>query len=209
MKTSNDLNIFIPFVRWKIPNAKNDFAITYAGDKFITEILFTAILIISAVNWHSLSSGVASLLIFVSWGLILTLVFALALSNMKNGLLPNRFVYPMGVLIVIFQLINSVAHSNAGIIGSAILGALILGGIPYVLFQVSAGKWIGGGDVKVGFYAGLLLGWKAALIAISIVALLVGAMYLVVKFTKYGGPQLYATGLLWAGIIIVGVLLEH
>ncbi len=47
-------------------------------------------------------------------------------------------------------------------LGRNILGGLIVGGFFYLLWRFSRGKWIGGGDVKLGFLAGFLVGWKLA-----------------------------------------------
>jgi prepilin signal peptidase PulO-like enzyme (type II secretory pathway) len=43
---------------------------------------------------------------------------------------------------------------------SALLGGILLSGFFGVMFWFSKGKWIGGGDVKLGFWLGLLVGLK-------------------------------------------------
>jgi prepilin signal peptidase PulO-like enzyme (type II secretory pathway) len=51
------------------------------------------------------------------------------------------------------------------------------GGIFYVLYKVSMGKWIGGGDVKLGFLVGAILGDPLLSILYIFVASLVGTVY--------------------------------
>jgi len=59
---------------------------------------------------------------------------------------------------------------------SMVGSVLILGGLYYVLFKVSGGKWVGGGDPRLGLGLGLLLvDWKLAFIALF-VANLVGTL---------------------------------
>jgi prepilin signal peptidase PulO-like enzyme (type II secretory pathway) len=41
---------------------------------------------------------------------------------------------------------------------NTLLAVVVGGGIFYLLFQISGGKWIGGGDVKLGWLLGLAVG---------------------------------------------------
>jgi len=49
-----------------------------------------------------------------------------------------------------------------------ILGGLISGGFFLILVLVSRGKWMGGGDVKLGIFMGLFLGFPQILVALFI-----------------------------------------
>lgn len=60
-------------------------------------------------------------------------------------------------------------------IASAFLGALILGGFFLTLSLISKGRWIGGGDIKLGILLGLVLGWPGTLI-IFVIAYGLGAI---------------------------------
>jgi prepilin signal peptidase PulO-like enzyme (type II secretory pathway) len=54
---------------------------------------------------------------------------------------------------------------------------VIGGGIFYILFQVSQGKWIGGGDVKLGALLGLYLGSGVRAILLIFFASVIGSVY--------------------------------
>lgn len=54
------------------------------------------------------------------------------------------------------------------------LGALVAGGFFLVQYLISGGRWIGGGDVRMGFMMGIWLGWKQVLVAL-LIAYVVGA----------------------------------
>lgn len=56
-----------------------------------------------------------------------------------------------------------------------LLGVLIAGGFFMAQYLVSGGKWIGGGDVRMGVMMGVWLGWKEVLVALFI-AYIIGAL---------------------------------
>ena len=59
----------------------------------------------------------------------------------------------------------------------AVLSLLPVTGLYGLLYAVSGGKWVGFGDVKLGIYIGLALGWPLALLAMML-ANLVGTLYI-------------------------------
>jgi len=61
-------------------------------------------------------------------------------------------------------------------IGDMAVGALIGGGFFLLQFLVSRGKWIGGGDVRLGFMMGIWLGWQGVLVALMF-SYVVGAVF--------------------------------
>lgn len=58
---------------------------------------------------------------------------------------------------------------------SMLLGAVVAGGFFLLQFVVSRGRWIGGGDVRMGVMMGLWLGWPVVLVAL-IIAYVVGSI---------------------------------
>ncbi len=88
-------------------------------------------------------------------------------------IIPSEIVYPAMGITLIYQIyryfISSFSlFSLRNPLTSALLAAVI-GGL-FFLFQIwiSKGKWIGGGDLKLGFLAGLILGWPKILFALFI-----------------------------------------
>ncbi len=49
---------------------------------------------------------------------------------------------------------------------SMLIGALLAGGFFLLQFVISKGRWIGGGDVRMGAMIGIWLGWPAVLVAL-------------------------------------------
>jgi prepilin signal peptidase PulO-like enzyme (type II secretory pathway) len=92
-------------------------------------------------------------------------------------LLPNKLVFPLIGLALVMQLI-SIAHNwrGWGLLVSLALAVVIGGGVFYAIFQVSDGKWIGGGDVKLGFLLGLLVGTPAKSLLVIFLAAVLGTV---------------------------------
>ena len=93
-------------------------------------------------------------------------------------LLPNRIVFPLygvGLIFVLGRLLQSenTSRSLVEILSATFIG----GGIFWLLFQFSKGKWIGGGDVKIGFLIGMLSGTPVNAILLLFFASLLGTLY--------------------------------
>ncbi len=124
---------------------------------------------LSLFAWPYELASALSWLIFAVWLVILAIFWALALYDLKHMLLPNKLVYPAGVAAVIFTLLLFLEQGEANILVSSVYG-LLLGGFFWLIYQLSDGKWIGGGDVRLGFAMGVLLGWQKSLVALMLAA---------------------------------------
>ena len=175
------------------------------------EILLALVLFLSFNSWTQTTQNIGNLIIYLLWAVIVFLLFTLALANAKTFLLPNVILKPLAIAVIAFLVIVTIQTDNAGLIGSALLGGLILGGIPYLLFQISSGRWIGGGDTKLGFIAGLLLGWKLALFCLAVMVglVLLSFMieYITSKLSKTHTPTRIPTGVLWVVAIMISVII--
>lgn len=167
---------------------------------------------LSYVFWPVDLTGFDTWLLFVIWVFISGSLISLALTNMKYLLLPDRMLKTL-LMSVSFYVLTAAALASQAQSGSAgdkiltsLAGILVLGLIPYILFQVSAGKWIGGGDVKLGAILGLLLGWKLALIALLAHLVLTYSIFFIIGVSQYrlpGKMQVIPTGFIWA-IVAIG-----
>lgn len=201
----------IPFIRWFFPDDNKDLDSAVKGRGFLPELLLALILFLSFNSWTQTTQSLGNLIVYILWAVVVALLLTLALANAKTFLLPNALLKPLALVITAFQLLVAVQTGNAGVLGSAVLGALILGGIPYLLFQISSGRWIGGGDVKLGFIAGLLLGWKVGLFCLAVMVGLVLLSFLVeyitAKISKTHTPSRIPTGVLWVVAIMLSVVI--
>lgn len=130
--------------------------------------LGTALTVVASYLWWPLTLvSAGEWLVFAFWVGIVTLLVALTVYDLRWMLLPNKLMYPLGGLAVLFVLTYSLVHQTA-VLTDSLLGAVLVGGFFYVLYQVSGGAWIGGGDVRYGFIMGVLLGWQKAILAVAL-----------------------------------------
>jgi prepilin signal peptidase PulO-like enzyme (type II secretory pathway) len=143
----------------------------------LVELLTSALFVISYVAWP-LAFGEAWVTVcFITWLVSLVGLVALTVYDIRYMLLPNRIVYPLiyitaGSLVLQFMLGRPIQDIWS------ILGAIaVAAGIFWVLYQVSGGTWIGGGDSKLGVLAGLLLASPIQAFLFLFVASLLGLLY--------------------------------
>jgi len=122
----------------------------------------TALLFVASYLWWPMPFDTAQKAIFVLWLAVLVGLIALAVYDLRWKLLPNRFIYPLSVLAAAMAVIGiAAADAPAKALLNEVLAILIGGGLFYLLFLVSDGKWIGGGDVRLGWLLGLIVGTPA------------------------------------------------
>ena len=87
--------------------------------------------------------------------------------DLRYYLIPDKVSLP--AMVVAFLLSFFVLKIS---LISLLGGALIGGGFFLVQFVVSKGKWIGGGDIRLGILMGVMLGYQQLLVALFIAYLL-------------------------------------
>ena len=124
----------------------------------IVELITGLLFVISYLWWPTDISGGPAVWQFLTWLGLLVGFMALTVYDLKWMLLPNRIVFPLTAVAVLFAgcgLMLADVLSTAAL--NLALAVLVGGGIFYLLFQLSGGKWIGGGDVKLGWLLGLVV----------------------------------------------------
>lgn len=121
--------------------------------------LTTAALFVLSYLWWPVSMHGLGLMQFCFWLAFLVGFVALTVYDLKWYILPDRIVYPL-IGLAILEAVISLAFFHSGWLSAlgSVWGVLIASGIFYVLYQVSDGAWIGGGDVKLGVVLGIFLG---------------------------------------------------
>jgi leader peptidase (prepilin peptidase)/N-methyltransferase len=148
----------IPVISWLWLRGKCRYCHKRIEDNPIAELTTPFLFIFSYIYWPFNFSAKGTTL-FVFWLCFLVGLIALAIYDLKWYLLPDKIVYfLMGLALI--QAVTVVASFHGGLesLWQLSLSFLIGGGIFYLLFQLSGGKWIGGGDVKLGLLLGLMLG---------------------------------------------------
>lgn len=98
-----------------------------------------------------------------------TILLTIFIYDLKYYLILDIFTIPGIVLAFIGGLLLDISVLNL-FIGMAVGGGLFL-----VQYVISRGKWIGGGDIRLGVLMGLMLGWPTILVGLF-VAYVIGAL---------------------------------
>ncbi len=149
------LDLF-PIFSWLILRGKCRYCHKPIPDTPLSELITPLLFVSSYLFWPEVITGY-QIVLFCLWLVFLAGLVTLAIYDFKWKLLPNRVVFPMMWLSLIQVIIGfTLFHLSLSALGGIVLASLIGGGIFWLLFQISCGKWIGGGDVKLGFLIGSL-----------------------------------------------------
>ena len=147
--------------------------------ELVTAVLFVA----SYAYWPSPVSG-QGLFDFSIWLAIIVGLVALAVYDLKWMILPTKIIEKL-VGLALFQIIvDIVIFDQTGGLMPAFYGALVLGGFFWLLHRVSNGKWIGGGDIRLGALLGLIVGGPVNSLMLLFLASLLGSFVSVVLLLR-------------------------
>jgi leader peptidase (prepilin peptidase) / N-methyltransferase len=104
----------------------------------------------------------------VFWIVILTMLLVLAVYDQKWLILPDKIVFPLIGVIFAFTVTVAVVEHSARVLVGPLAAAAIVGGSFLALVFFSKGRAMGGGDIKLGFALGLLLGLKGSAVALLV-----------------------------------------
>ncbi len=101
---------------------------------------------------------------------------ALAVYDIRWYELPDRVVWPLVGLAAVFVTVQAIFFKDLHVIWGAAFAAAIIFGLFWVLFQISQGAWIGGGDVKLALVLGLLASSPLNALLLIFLASLIGTL---------------------------------
>ena len=144
----------------------------------LVELTTAALSVLSYVYWPlTLGTSFTHVAPFGLWLCLLVGFMALIIYDLRWMLLPNRIIYPLGVLAALIAIVDVAGADRPlkAVIDTA-LSVVVGGGIFYAIYQLSAGKWIGGGDVKLGWILGLILATPARAFLMIFAASILGSL---------------------------------
>lgn len=145
----------------------------------LIEISLASAFVLSYIFWPEPLTTVWTGISFGIWLFYIVLLAALFVYDLRWMLLPNKLVFPLIGLGIIDAVIRVGSHTQWSFYEIAqhiVLGAGALGGIYGLLYIISKGKWVGFGDVKLGFFMGAVLGWPLALLTLFL-ANIIGCLW--------------------------------
>ncbi|MCK5459898.1 prepilin peptidase [Candidatus Parcubacteria bacterium] len=164
-------------LRGRCRNCKTKISFQYPLVELSTGILFVIIFFHNYQLLFNLLTTDYRLLITIFRDLFfVSVLIIIFVYDLKYYLILDKITFPAIIIASIFNLL--LGFSLANILISAIIG----GSFFLIQFLISKGRWIGGGDIRLGILMGVMLGWKMALLAIMI-AYIIGAIISVILLT--------------------------
>jgi prepilin signal peptidase PulO-like enzyme (type II secretory pathway) len=168
----------LPVVSWLSVRGKCRYCSNKISWQYpIVELATAGLFVASYLLWPQELTGVG-LFGFIIWLPVLTAFMALTVYDLRWFILPNVIVYPLIALAASQRLADSLFYGVSYVkLFESLIAAAIGGGIFYVIFQVSKGKWIGGGDVKLGYALGLLVASPFQALLLLMIASIIGLIF--------------------------------
>ncbi|HUB94059.1 MAG TPA: prepilin peptidase [Verrucomicrobiae bacterium] len=141
----------------------------------VVEVTTGLLFVVSYVAWPHALHGVG-LLQFIFWLAFLVGFIALVIYDVRWMLLPDRIVFPLVGLAILQLIVTVLWQRNFETIWQSAAGAAVIFGLFWGLYQISAGHWIGGGDVKLSLVLGLLAGTPLRALTVIFFASLAGTL---------------------------------
>ena len=134
----------------------------------------------------------------VAYPLMMLLVVVL-ISDLQYKIIPDRIIYPG---IILFFLLRVFIHPLG--ITNYLIGATVGGGLLLLIAIISRGG-MGGGDIKLFFLLGIVLGWQGTLLTLFISVLLgtvVGGLLMLSGRVRRGEPIAFGPYIVFAAVIV-------
>jgi leader peptidase (prepilin peptidase)/N-methyltransferase len=105
---------------------------------------------------------------FGYWLYILSAFMVLAVYDLRWMLLPDKVTLPAIIVSLVFMAYLALSGQPLMVYLGPVIAGLAAGGAFYFLAAISKGRWMGGGDIKLVFLIGLVLGLQKTLLGLTV-----------------------------------------
>ncbi len=172
-------------------------------------IQYPLIEIINSILWLIVFIYFGVCMDFVLGAFLVSSLLVISVIDAKTRLIPPQITIFIGILGIIRTIINYQTYQEH------LIGFVSIAGVLLVLFIISKGTAIGGGDIKLMAGAGLYLGWKLTLLSFMLASFFGSGVHIVkMKVFNFGnelalGPYLavgIVISLIWGNALISNYL---
>lgn len=128
-----------------------------------------------------------------------SILVAISVIDFRTMIIPPGLsiaIWVLGIIRMIFDLINFTTY----LVGFAAVSGFLL-----ILYMISKGRWIGGGDIKLMAATGLLIGWKLNILAFFL-GCIYGSVIHIIRMKISGKGHVLALGPYLAAGVMTAVL---
>jgi prepilin signal peptidase PulO-like enzyme (type II secretory pathway) len=137
-------------------------------------------------------------LLFFRDAILACFLVVIFIYDFRYSYILDRFSIPAMIIALLANLYLGADPLNL------LLGGFLIGGFFAIQFIVSRGRWIGGGDIRMGMLMGFLLGVEQGLLALFLAYILgsiIGVILILAKKRKLDGHVPFGTFLAIATVI--------
>ena len=183
----------VPVFSWivlggKCRNCKSKISAQYPIIEALNGILYVLVCVVNGLTWVSLL-----------YCLMVSALLTLSLIDWRTYEIPfgiNVFLFVLGIAMTILDRGNLVEH---------LIGMICVSGLLGILYLLTGGRAIGGGDIKLMFACGLILGWKLILLAFFLGCIIGSVVHIIRMSVKKAGRMLAMGPYLSAGILLAAL----
>lgn len=193
----------IPIFSWIVlqgqcRSCKKKISVQYPLVEISTGLIFTAIgFPFFQIGEYMSLTGIN----FIFWLFFASSLIAIFVYDLKHQIIPDEIIYTVLIVGLVYVGVNTLFGGNLPYLTDHLLSGLLTGGFFYSLAAVSRGKWMGGGDIKLVAFMGLVLGWQNVLVALY-VAFILGAI--VGVFALLSGEKKLGSKIPFGPFLVIG-----
>ena len=176
------------FLGGKCRNCKSKISVQYPIIEGVNGILYVMICAVNGLEWSSV------IYCFMASALLVLSIIDWRTYEIPFGI--NVFLFVLGVVMTILDRGNLAEH---------LIGMICVSGLLGILYLLTGGRAIGGGDIKLMFACGLILGWKLILLAFFLGCIIGSVVHIIRMFVKKAGRMLAMGPYLSAGILLAAL----
>jgi len=150
------------FLKGHCRYCKKRFSHQYPLVELFTGLAFVLVFLKIIPNSDLSVASILQALHLMDWWMIVAFLIIIFVYDLKYYLILDKVVWPVIILAFFVNLFLGFSVLNM------IIASLIGGGFFLLQFVASKGRWIGGGDIRLGIFMGVVLGWPQVLTALFI-----------------------------------------
>lgn len=200
-----ETRVFFPFVRWLyLPKYFETNELLKNDNRILVELVVILLGVLSYAFWPYVKQSITEHFMFASWLFVLMYMVALAYANVKTKLLPDKILFGLFIASVFFVMTKTIELNNMHVLWSSLVGFFAVSIIPWLIYQMSRGRYLGGGVVKTSAVVGFLLGVKLGLVAmVSVILIAIAYQGFIHYFLKKNQQaKIVETGIIWLIVVV-------